>query len=98
MWTNIDVKIPDLGALTKDIRFPNNPTSEGFLDNFDSPYGIGDKYGLQLHSIFVAPETGYYIFMVACDDACIVYLTVASQSKKKILEVNQWSSRYEWTK
>lgn len=46
--------------LTSNANFPNNPTSVEVIDNFDSPFNVGDNYGSRVRGYFVAPETGDY--------------------------------------
>ena len=99
-FNSLNVSTKSLAALTTDVRFPNNPTSSGFLDNFDSPYEMGDNYGVQLYSYFNAPETGLYTFFAACDDFCQIFLSNSSleKDKKEIINVQGWTSRYQYTR
>ena len=40
----------DIETLTSDPRFPNNPTSEGIIANFQAPSDIGNYYGRNDHA------------------------------------------------
>ena len=88
----------NISDLINDVRFPNNPTSTGFLDNMDSPYLLGEHYGILLWSHFAAPETGMYTFYAACDDYCQVFLSTSDQEKdkKKIIDVKGWTKQYKY--
>ena len=86
--------------LLNDVRFPNNPTSTGVLDNFDSPSSIGNNYGILLWTYFKAPETGMYTFHSACDDTCQIFLSTNDQEadKQKIVDQKGWSRQYQFDK
>ena len=98
LWDNVKTKGYSINDFLSDVRFPNNPTSTGFLDNFDSPYDIGDDYGLLLWTYFKAPESGMYTFYSACDDYCQIFLSTTDQEadKKKIIDQKGWASQYQW--
>lgn len=97
-WGNLVKTYQNISDLTKDVRFPNQPTSTGYLDNMDSPYLLGEHYGILLWSYFAAPETGMYTFYAACDDACRVFLSTTDQEKdkKKIIDVKGWTQQYKY--
>ena len=99
-WKDVKVSTSTIADLLNDTRFPSNPSSSGFLDNFDSPYSIGSHYGLQMWSYFMAPETGQYIFHSACDDYCQVFLSTSDREADKKLIINQqgWSPQYKYDK
>ena len=84
--------------MASDARFPRTPTVSRRLDNFDSG-SIGSQYGLRLWSYFIAPQTGEYKFVAACDDACKVLLsTDATEANKKEIIHSDWTSQYQWNK
>ena len=97
-WKGVKVSTATIADLFNDTRFPSNPSSSGFLDNFDSPYSIGNYYGLQMWSYFMAPETGQYVFHSACDDHCQVFLSPSDREADKKLIINQqgWSRQYKY--
>ncbi len=99
-WDSVKVKDWKMTSLTSDVRFPNNPKSQGYIDNFDSPYALGDNYGIQLITYFVAPESGFYTFEAACDDICQIFLSNSSlaKDKEKIIDVRGWTSLYQYDK
>ena len=79
---------------------PKTPKDKGFIDNLETPAGIGSKYAMLLTSYFKAPETGDYTFKASCDDSCQVYLSDSDNplTKARIIEVEKWTGRYEWDK
>ncbi|XP_065054894.1 uncharacterized protein LOC135683537 isoform X1 [Rhopilema esculentum] len=99
-WSGIAKVNNSIADLTNDDRFPSNPTYTGYLHNFDSPYGIGNSYGLQLWSYFVAPETGMYTFYAACDNYCQVFLSpnTLEKDKRKIIDMKAVTSVYQYDK
>eukprot|EP00795_Rhopilema_esculentum_P015280 gene15280-6491_t len=100
VWFNLNFVNLRMTDFTSDTRFPSNPTTSGYLDNFDSPYSLGSNYGLRLWSYFAAPESGMYTFYAACDDFCQIFLspTVYEKDKKKIIDVQGWTSPYQYDK
>ena len=97
-WKNIKLSSYTTDDLSNDSRFPNEPSSSGSLDNFDSPFDMGKHFGLQMWSYFMAPETGKYIFYSACDDCCKVYLSTSDREadKKLIIDQKTWSPQYKY--
>ncbi|XP_057304821.1 uncharacterized protein LOC130641845 isoform X1 [Hydractinia symbiolongicarpus] len=95
-----NIKDSAFANLTADPRYPNSPTASGFIDNFDSAANVGGNYGLQLHSYFVAPQSGFYKFVAACDNVCQVYLSTNSDpaNKANIITVTSYTSRYQYNK
>ncbi len=98
-WSSLKLVNSSVVDLTSDVRFPNNPTHTGYTDNFEMPDCMGDKYGAQLSSYFVAPETGLYTFFAACDDYCQVLFSSTSALKKDakaIITVPAYTSRFKY--
>ena len=98
LWTNVKLATKSIADILNDTRFPNNPSVSGFLDNFDSPYSMGSRFGLQMWSYFVAPESGLYTFYSACDDVCQVFLSSTDREadKKMIIFQKGWSRQYKY--
>lgn len=80
--------------------YPNSPTHVGWLDGLDSPRDIGTYYALRIQSVFIAPQSGQYVFAASCDDKCSVYLssTDSSADNKEIIALQSWTGYNEWTK
>ncbi|XP_065646532.1 uncharacterized protein LOC136076853 isoform X2 [Hydra vulgaris] len=88
--------VEDMRALKQDL---NIPTYKGFVDNFDfSSYYI-DHANIRMYAYFRVPESGYYIFQVACSGICELLFTddiSDSESAKKIAGCPKPVYRYEY--
>ena len=80
--------------------YPDSPTSEGWLDNLDSNINIGDQYVLRMQTIFLAPQTGEYIFIGSFDEYGKVYLSTSANpaDKQEILHVDRALSQHYWSR
>ncbi len=98
-WGSLEMKKSTIEDLTSDVRFPNNPSRQGYTDNFEIPDCLGNGFGAQLSSYFVAPETGLFTFFAACDDYCQVLLSSTSTLKKDaktIISVGGYTYKYNY--
>ena len=82
--------------LKADIRFPDHPSYETYVDNLDSPHNFGSDYGMRLWSYFEGTITGAYRFAVACDDFCTLSLGGDKESAKEIIKFETWVDVYDW--
>ncbi|XP_047135033.1 uncharacterized protein LOC100209306 isoform X2 [Hydra vulgaris] len=74
------------------------PMTTGFIDNFDlPPYDISNS-GIRMWAYFKAPQSGFYYFMISCDDICELMFTKDSNSATKIAGCSSWTNRYEWNR
>nr|XP_047134262.1 uncharacterized protein LOC100206071 [Hydra vulgaris] len=94
--------VASMTALKTDIRYQtNNPTTAGYVDNFEfSPYSISNT-GVRMQTYFRAPESGIYFFMVSCDDNCELLLikdAFSLNSAEKIASCSSRTNRYQWNK
>ena len=98
LWQNVMLATRSLAGFLNDWRFQHNATVIGSLDNFDSPYNIGNNYALQMWSYFLAPEAGLYTFYSACDDMCQVFLssTDRKEDKEMIIFQKGWTPQYDY--
>ena len=93
------IKKVHLSALTGDGRYPNNPTSTGYLDNMDdNMLERRVHYALQMWSYFKAPATGFYTFRVAPGGLSIVKFGEDQKSAKKIIELKGKTPRLVFDK
>ncbi len=91
----------DLGSLTNNPAWPNNPTSTNYVtDFFEAPTDVLDNYGQRLHGYVVPPLTGNYTFWLASDDNGALFLSTDENPAniRLIASVPGWTSSREWGK
>lgn len=91
----------DLGSLTNNPAWPNNPTSTNYVtDFFEAPTDVLDNYGQRLHGYIVPPKTGNYTFWLASDDNGALFLSTDENPAniRLIASVPEWTSSREWGK
>jgi len=98
-WDNVGGTSVD-GNLRTNANFPGSPSSSVWLDNFQSPSGRADNYGVRGRAFLTPPETGEYTFWVAGDDNCQLWLSTddTAENAAMIAQVAAWSGVAEWTK
>nr|XP_047135037.1 uncharacterized protein LOC100199215 isoform X2 [Hydra vulgaris] len=77
------------------------PTQSGFVDNFDLPPIYISNSGIRMWTYFRAPHSGFYYFMVSCDDVCELKFTkdvTNLSSAAKIAGCSKLTNRYEWNR
>ena len=90
-----------LQSLTNASIFPNKPTSTEIVTNlFEAPSNIMDNYGQRMRGFVYPPETGDYLFWIACDDQGLLYLSTdeSPAHKRPIASVSSWTNPREWFK
>ncbi|CAE6917873.1 prmB [Symbiodinium sp. CCMP2592] len=66
VWHNLPGKtLADLLAVA---AFPDSPDLEEFATALTSAANYGDNYGQMFYGLFVAPETGSYVFEITSDE------------------------------
>ena len=93
------------GILVDDLvnhpSYPGNPSSTGIISNlFEAPTNVGDNYGQRMHGWIKPPADGYYIFWIAGDDECQLFLSTGNSPSDTILtaSVPGWTFPREWDK
>ena len=96
VWTGIGGT--DVGSLTGDPRFPDNPDFDEVLSDFEAPTDVMDNYGQRLRGFLVPPVTGNYTFWIAGDDNCELWLSTDDQPANAdlIASVPGWTSSRNW--
>jgi Bacterial Ig domain/PA14 domain len=97
-WTNISGTA--ISQLTADPRYPDQPTGTAMLTSFEVPTDVMDNYGTRVRGHIIPPTTGQYVFWIAGDDYCQLFLgtTALPGSKVLIARVDGWTSSRQWTK
>jgi hypothetical protein len=67
----------NLGTLTNNAKFPNNPDRIDLIAGFNSPQTSPDlnNYGLRVTGYIIPSETGLHQFQVLSDDSSLVWLS-----------------------
>jgi fibronectin type 3 domain-containing protein len=93
-WTGIP------GTEIADIPLATTPTMTGVLSSFEIPSHTADDYGTRVRGYLIAPVTGSYVFWIAGDDSCELWLssTNSPNNKAQIASVPDWTSPREWGK
>ena len=86
---NNSTTIFSVEALKRNPKYPQSPDSYGTINVFDAPHNVAEHYGQRIRGWFIAPETGNYTFYSSCDDFCELYLSNDTDSKNKVLIINQ---------
>lgn len=60
--------------------------------------GFGNNYAQRFSGYFIPPATDYYVFLVASDDDCDVYLSTDSDpaNKRIVAQEGDWSGNLNW--
>ncbi|HYE06134.1 MAG TPA: PKD domain-containing protein [Planctomycetota bacterium] len=85
--------------LTADARFPAAPDARRHLTRFEYA-GVGDLYGARVRGVVHPPLTGDYVFVVAGDDRCQLWLgdDHRAATRRLIAHVPGWTAPREWTR
>ena len=80
-------------TLLTDPRFPNSPTARFVMTAFDTRTVFADDshegYGGRLHGLFIAPNTGNFIFYLRSDDSSILYLNPTGPSPAGKVQIQE---------
>src|SRR5439155_16440038 len=86
--------------LINDVNFPNNPSAQEVLTDFEAPTDVDNDYGQRLTAYVVPPASGDYLFCIASDDNSALFLSTDDTPAKKqvIASVPDWTFSQEWGK
>ncbi|XP_066918983.1 uncharacterized protein [Clytia hemisphaerica] len=101
VWFNLGLS-PLLTTLTNNPRFPSSPDEYIILDKFEAPPNAGDGYGQRLSTYYKAPLTGNYVFYLACDNECELWMSPDTEEIRSnlVLELKKghYTSFRQWHK
>jgi hypothetical protein len=89
-----------VASLTSNANFPLNPTAKTYLtDYFEAPTNWNDNYGTRIRGYVHPPVTGNYIFWIAGDDNCELWLSTDDKQahKQKIAYNLSYTAARAWT-
>jgi hypothetical protein len=74
------------------------PDLTAMVNQLGCPWGAADNYNGRVRAYFTPPSNGDYIFFVAGDDNCRVFLSTDDTplNKKLICQEASWSNQYQW--
>lgn len=78
--------------------YPDSPTKTGHVDHLDISRNVRNSYALRIQAYFIAPQSGVYEFVAACDDQCKIFLSTDDKeaNKKEIIHVQGWTNYHDW--
>ncbi|RZK24770.1 MAG: T9SS type A sorting domain-containing protein [Hymenobacter sp.] len=93
-WTNVR------GQSLNAIPTQKTPDNTATLTKFETSYSQGDWYGDRIRGYLCVPQTGNYVFQIAGDDDCQLWLSTddSEANKVSIASVAGWTNQGEWSK
>lgn len=90
----------DVQSLLDSPRYPDTPSVQELLTNFDIPRNIGDQYAVIVRGYLCAPESGDYTFYVAGDDHAEIWLSTDTDPANitRLAYHTGWTYEEQWNK
>ncbi len=90
----------DIGTMTGDAGYPDNPDGSDYLTSFEAPADWADDYGTRIRGYIYPPVTGDYSFWISTDDNGELWLSSDENPANisMIANVPGWSADYDWYK
>ena len=84
--------------LTNNVNFPDNPSTEEVLAEFEAPTDVDENYGQRLTAYVAPPTSGNYVFWIASDDNSTLFLSTDDTPARKrvIASVPGWTTSRAW--
>ena len=97
-WNNIAGTT--IASLTSSSNYPNNPSSNGTLTQFETATNTANNYGIKVCGYLCPPYTGAYTFWLASDDNGELWLSTTSNASNKVRIAyhTAWTNSREWSK
>ncbi|MCL5099058.1 MAG: PA14 domain-containing protein, partial [Candidatus Omnitrophica bacterium] len=89
-----------LANLKNSSRYPNFPSSFGYVDSFEAPVNQPGGFGQRLSGFLAPNATGSYTFYIAARDQGELYLSTSTDPAQKVLiaKVENGTDSREWNK
>ena len=87
------------GATRQDVEIGNvGPGAVRLVSQAESAGGFGDNHSRRYSGYFIPPADDYYVFFVASDDDCDVFLSTNSSPANKVLiaQETDWNGTLKW--
>ncbi|HYE05164.1 MAG TPA: PA14 domain-containing protein, partial [Planctomycetota bacterium] len=97
-WNGIGgVAVADL---TGNAAYPNAASGREVRALFEAPSDVADNYGTCMSGYITAPVAGTYVFTIAGDDNCELWIATDGNpaNKRRIAMVPGWTGPREWSK
>jgi endoglucanase len=93
-WTNV------YGQSLNNIPTQKTPDNTATLTKFESAMNIGDNFGARIRGYICPPQDGSYVFQIAGDDDCQLWLSTDDNAGNKTLiaSFSGWTNYGEWNK
>lgn len=87
-----------VGDLTNATVYPDSPGGREFSESFEGPTDWADEYGTRFRGYVRPPASGTYVFWIAGDDQCELYLSLDENpaNKRRIARVATWTGSRVW--
>src|SRR5258705_8780358 len=72
-WNNISGGA--VSNLTSNSNYPNNPSTSGTLNIFETSSNMGNNIGIKVYGYICPPSTGSYVFWIASDESAELWLS-----------------------
>ena len=97
-WTGISGN--EIGLLTDNSNYPDNPSGSDYLTSFEAPADWADNYGTRVRGYIHPPISGDYTFWISTDDFGELWLSSDDNSANatRIAHVPGWANDYDWYK
>jgi hypothetical protein len=98
VWT--DISGSSVTSLTGSRDYPASPSMTNEITVFEGPVDWADHYGTRIHGFLIPPGRGSYIFWIAGDDNCELWLSTDANplNRVRIAHVPGWTDHREWDK
>lgn len=86
--------------LTSSSNYPYYPLLVNLETGFEGPLNWADNYGTRIRGFLHPVETGNYVFWIAGDDNCELWLSTdeSPTNRVRIARVPGWTNYREWTR
>jgi hypothetical protein len=97
-WMGIEGN--DVGSLTSDVNYPDNPAGKSLLPTLSGPADWQDNYGTRIRGYIYPPEDGDYTFWIASDANSELWLSTDADSANavRIAYVPDYTDVQQWNK
>mgnify|MGYP003869412161 CR=1 FL=1 len=89
-----------IGDLTSHPDYPSAPAEFSYINIFEGPVNIAERYGTRIRGYLIPPQTGNYTFWIASDNASQLFLSTNDlpAGKRLLAGVQNYTGSREWTK